>query len=373
MLNMPLQQEFTKPDDILNNLTEAPPLVREALTGTFWRLFDVDGKIIRPFLVLAPNGLIGNFISPSVDYWQIVNGRLCLIDHSGLPSVGFNVAHVQDGKVTTLAGRGKIEGKQSIFLLQQVDHPAHPIFATTTERKAQFITKRADGMRRPYLVVVPAGAKSLHPRWLDGLTNMTRNWDLCIGYYGAEQPEIETPHEYLAHIPKTKKFRLLYDLFYEDSPLWDYEAIWLPDDDLLCDGASINRMFHVFRKFGLELAQPSLSQGPGSFPNHQLTVQRPGNMVRYESFVEIMCPIFTKEALRICIGSTRDVESGYGLDHLWPTFLGYPQNKIGIIDAVAVQHTRPIGATYDMRSAVNEQTAVHQAYRHQIRKIAGVW
>jgi hypothetical protein len=375
MLNMTSQQTFPKPEDILSSLTEAPPTTQELLSGSFWRLSDIDGQVLCPFLILAPNGLIGNFTCPSVDYWQVVNGRLCLIDKNGLPSVSLNVAAIQDGKLTALAGRGTIEGKSSIFFLQQVEHPAHPLFATpaTTPRQAQFITQRGNGERRPYLIVVPAGAKSLHPHWFEGLTDMTRNWDLCVGYYGAEEPQVASPYEYLAHIPKTKKFRLLYNLFYPGSPLWDYEAIWLPDDDLLCDGASLNTMFHLFRKLGLELAQPSLKQGPGCFPNHPLTVQRPGNTIRYERFIEIMCPIFTKEALKICIGSMRDVESGYGLDHLWPAFLGYPQTKLGIIDAVAVQHTRPIGATYDLRAAVDEQTAVHHVYQHTMRKLPGVW
>jgi len=375
MQDLATQHTHVKPEEVLARLIEVPPLSTDLLTGTFWRLSDIDGKLLCPFMVLAPNGLIGNFINPSVDYWQVVNGRLCLTGENGLPSIGFNVGTLQDGQIDLLAGRGTIEGKQSVFLMQRVEHPAHPMFATpkTVERRAKFITQPQGSMRRPYLVVIPAGAKSLHPKWLEGLTNMTRNWDLCVGYYGAEEPQLTSPHEYLAHIPKTKKFRLLYDLFYQGSPLWDYEAIWLPDDDLNCTGESINRMFHVFRKFDLQLAQPSLTRGPGSFPNHPLTVQRPDSIVRYETFVEIMCPIFTRQALQICIGSMRDVESGYGLDHLWPAFLGYPKGRIGIIDAMAVQHTRPIGATYDMRSAVNEQTAVHIAYQHQIRKIAGVW
>lgn len=374
MLNLTSQQTHMSPQVILDRLVEAPPVTQGVLDGTFWRLSDIDGRLLCPFVVLVPNGLIGNFTSASVDSWQVINGRLCFIDQSGLPSIAFNVATIEDGGITVLAGRGRIDGTQAVFLLEKVGHPAHPTYATpaATPRRATFLAKREDGMRRPYLVVVPAGAQSLHPRWLDGLTAMTRNWDLCIGYYGAETPQIAAPYEYLAHIPKTKKFRLLYDLFYQGSPLWDYEAVWLPDDDLLCDGASINRMFHIFRKLGMDLAQPSLIEGPGSFPNHPLTVQRPDSTVRYGTFVEIMCPIFTKAALQICMGSIRDVESGYGLDHLWPSLLGYPQNRIGVIDAVAVKHTRPIGATYDLRAAINEQAVVHRAYQHKMRSIAGV-
>ncbi|PZU81922.1 MAG: hypothetical protein DI528_20905 [Shinella sp.] len=371
---MNMTQPNSQVDEILQNLTEAPPISADLLEGTFWRFFNLNGQVLTSFMVLAPQGLIGNFISPSIDFWQVVNGRLCLVADNGLPSVVFNVARVTGGKIVTLAGRGLVDGREAIYILQSVEHPAHPMFATpaSQDRKARFLVEPQTGARRPNLVVVPAGAKSLHPHWLEGVTGLTRNWDLCIGYYGTEQPEIATPHEYLAHIPNTKKFRLLYNLFYEGSPLWQYDAIWLPDDDLLCTGQDINRMFHLFHKFGLDLAQPSLKDGPDSHPNHPLTIQRAGGDVRYEAFVEIMCPIFSRRGLEICIGSMRDVDSGYGLDHLWPALLGYPRSRIGIIDAAAVVHTRPIGATYDIRGAILEQAEVHRVYGHTMRQISGV-
>jgi hypothetical protein len=103
-----------------------------------------------------------------------------------------------------------------------------------------------------------------------------------------------------------------------------------------------------------------------------LTIQRPDSLVRYEGFVEIMCPLFSQRALQICIGSMRDVESGYGLDHLWPSFLGRPTARMAIIDAVAVAHTRPLGATYNVKAAIDEQAALFKAYQYTPLKYAGV-
>lgn len=353
----------------------APPLSADMLEGTFWQLSDLEGRRLSPFVVLAPQGLVGNFNDPATDMWQVVNGSLCLIDINGLPSVIFTVARSEEGALVALAGRGTIGGVQAFYSLSVTNHPAHPLFATpsTVIRKANFLTRPQNGPLRPNLVVVPAGAQSLHPKWFEGITSMTRNWDLCIGYYGQETPQVASPYEYLAHIPATKKFRIIYDLMYEGSPLWDYEAIWFPDDDLLCDGNDVNRLFHVFRRHGLDLAQPSLRSGGGSYPNHPLTVQRPGSFLRYESFVEIMCPVFSSRALRICIDSMRDAESGYGLDHLWPSFLGRPRGRMAIIDAVAISHTRPIGATYNVKSAVDEQSVLFNAYWHRHTKVTGVW
>ena len=355
--------------------SDAPLLTQDMLSGTFWSLGDVNRGMFSPFVVLAPDGMIGNYFDPAVDFWHVMGGRLCLIDRDGLPSVIFDSAHIENGNLMALAGRGVIGGVNTTYLLVPADHPQHPLFSTPTgvERKATFLMQPEKGLRRPNLVVVPANSKSLHPRWFEKIDDASRNWDLCIGYYGAETPEVSSsPYEYLAHLPKTKKFKIIHDLFYEGSPLWNYERIWLPDDDLLCDGEDINRMFHLSHKHGLDLAQPSLKQGSGSHPNHPLTVHKPDSVVRFEGFVEIMCPIFSHRALQICIGSMKDVESGYGLDHLWPSFLGRPAGRMGIIDAVAIAHTRPIGATYDVRSAIGEQAALWQAYGFQYRPVPGV-
>lgn len=356
--------------------SDAPPLTEGMLSGTFWSLGDVNRGMFVRFMVLAPDGMIGNYFDPAVDFWHVMGGRLCLIDRDGLPSVIFDAAHIEDGNLMALAGRGVIGGVDMTYLLVPADHPPHPLFSTPAgvERKATFLVQPEEGLRRPNLVVVPANSKSLHPRWFEKIDEATRNWDLCIGYYGAETPEVSSsPYEYLAHQPKTKKFKIIYDLFHDGSPLWNYERIWLPDDDLLCDGEDINRMFHLSHKHGLDLAQPSLKKGPGSYPNHPLTVQRSNSVVRFEGFVEIMCPVFSRRALQICIESMRDVESGYGLDHLWPSFLGRPAARTAIIDAISVAHTRPLGATYNVNAAVEEQAALFRSYQYTPLKYAGVW
>jgi hypothetical protein len=361
-------------DEVDAGFIDSPPLSVAMLDGTFWRIGGEDGRIVSPFMVLAPGGLVGNCNSPSADMWQIVNGLLSLVGENGEPSITFTMVRMEGDRMDMFAGRGVVDGIQGIYLLQSVDHPDHPLYASPREtaRKASFL-KVLEGERRANLVVLPAGPGSLHPFWLEGEGDTPRNWDLCLGWYGADRPDPSIPCEYLAHIPRTKKFRLLYDLLHEDSPLWNYDAIWLPDDDLLASTAGINVMFHLFRRFGLDLAQPSLMQGPNCYPNHPITVRRPNSDVRYEPFVEIMCPILSRRALKICVGSMRDVESGYGLDHLWPSLLGYPRERIGMIDAIAVVHTRPIGATYDIQRAVDEQAAVHRVYDHRIRQIPGVW
>ncbi|MCO5733009.1 DUF707 domain-containing protein [Rhizobium sp. SSA_523] len=351
----------------------APPVTQAALEGSFWQLSSLDAGPLAPFLVLAPGGRIGNFFDQGADYWHVFQDHLCFVDAQGALSVIFNAAQMRDGTLLGLAGRGTINGIAGVFMLSCTQHPAHPVNATPpgVERRAHFLVEPSKPLR-PNLVVVPANAQTLHGHWLENLPDTKRTWDLCVGFYGEERPFLPAPAEYLAHLPRRRKFMLLADLFYEGSPLWEYERIWLPDDDLMVSGHAINLMFHQSRKHGLDLCQPAMSDEPGSHPNHPLTVRRTSGGVRHERFVEIMCPLFSRRALRICIGSFKDSVSGYGLDHLWPSFLGRPLERMAILDDIGVVHTRPIGATYNIGAAIGEQQALFGVYGYRFEPVPGV-
>ncbi|MBT9371939.1 DUF707 domain-containing protein [Rhizobium sp. CSW-27] len=351
----------------------APAVTTADLTGSFWQLSSLDAGLLSPFLVLAPEGRIGNAFDPSLQYWHAFQDRLCLVNARGELSVIFNTAQTENGAITGLAGRGNIGGISGVFMLGRTQHPAHPIHPTPAdvERKATFLVQPERPLR-PNLVVVPANAQTLHGHWLENLPDTKRSWDLCVGYYGTERPFLPAPAEYLAHLPQKRKFMLLADLFHAESPLWDYERIWLPDDDLMVTGEEINLMFHLSRMHGLDLCQPAITDAPGSHPNHPITIKRAAGGVRHEPFVEIMCPLFSRRALKICIGSFKDSVSGYGLDHLWPSFLGKPHGRMAILDDIGVAHTRPIGATYNIAAAIGEQNATFRGYGFRYEPIPGV-
>ena len=112
-------------------------------------------------------------------------------------------------------------------------------------------------MRRKYLVIVRAGNGSLHSEWLAG--DGTRNWDLIINYYG-DSPDIFKADDVSRLDSKGPKWPALHDLI-AAHPEWlsDYSHIWLPDDDLETDKASINRLFELCAEYRLQVAQPSLT------------------------------------------------------------------------------------------------------------------
>lgn len=189
------------------------------------------------------------------------------------------------------------------------------------------------------LVVLRAGDRSLHRQWIEGASC---DFDLFISYYGSQpdQWRADTP---LWEARKGPKWPCIGELLDDHPQLLEfYDTFWFPDDDLSADTATLNRMFALFRGFGLALAQPALT--PQSYRGHPMLLQRPGMALRHTRFVEVMAPIFDRAALTACRASFTESRSGWGLDFLWPRLIGNArQDSIAILDATPVWHTRPLG------------------------------
>ena len=157
-----------------------------------------------------------------------------------------------------------------------------------------------------------------------------------------------------------QKWQAIHAAMHEASPFWAYERIFIIDDDIRTCWRDINRFLEICEAHDLALASPALK--PDCCVNHEMTAQQPGTLLRYTSFVEALTPCFTREALRECIAPAQGSLSGFGLDHLWPLNLGFPREKIAIVDAVAFDHTRPLATNYDLRQAVAEERALFMRY-----------
>ncbi len=341
----------------------APPLSEAALIGTFWSFGLLGHPPYANFLVLAPDGRIGNYQNKNEDGWLVLRGQLALMSREGVPTTIFDRVRNAQGEITGLMGRVRMPGSQLIHILKRVAHPAHPLYATPPEadRSVRFL-KCPSRPARPNLVVLRAGETSLLPSWAKDIEDEDRSWDLCISAYGADPAPMLDQADYVTHQPHQRKFQAIHDLFGQGSPLWQYERVWMPDDDLMVRWSDINLMFHLARKYDLDLAQPSLLPVEGCFITHGITRQQPDSVLRYVDFVEIMCPVFSARALRVCLGTFRDSVSGFGLDHLWPALLGGGRTRIAVIDAAGAVHTRPIGQNYDVQAAIAEEAALLNAY-----------
>lgn len=209
---------------------------------------------------------------------------------------------------------------------------------------------------RNRLVIVRAGDGSLHREWIAG---ERRDFDLFVSYYGDRPGRYQGDAEYYEQ-RRGPKWPCLAALLQQHPALLErYDAFWLPDDDISATPQLIGRMFALFQGFELSLAQPALTRdSPCSW---DVVRQRPGCVLRYARFVEVMAPLFSRAALRTCLPSFAESRSGWGLDWLWPALCaaGDPR-AMAILDATPVRHTRPPGGElYRRHPALDPQRDEH--------------
>ena len=188
------------------------------------------------------------------------------------------------------------------------------------------------------LVVVRAGDASLHPTWTDDLA--TRGFDLVVSYFGKDPSRYRGEGERRID-DAGQKFLGLHALLTRESFWRDYDYIWLPDDDLAIDQASIGEMFATAARLGLSLAQPALAWD--SYYSHRITLAHPSFAWRLTNYVEVMAPCFARPFLERCLPTFTENLSGWGLDLLWPRMLPARPRSIAILDDVVMTHTRPVG------------------------------
>jgi hypothetical protein len=196
-------------------------------------------------------------------------------------------------------------------------------------------------MIKKNLVIASVGDGSLHKNWLDE----KQNFDLILIYFGDSDEMFENykKDSIFTFRGKGEKGRLYYQTISNNLELINkYDFIWLPDDDLDTDYEQINLLFETHKKYGLSLSQPSID----GYVSYEIEKQNKSSILRYTNFVEVLCPLMDLETLLTIYPTYNLNESSWGLDYLWPKLLGYPTDKIAIIDLVLVTHTRPVGQTY---------------------------
>ena len=195
---------------------------------------------------------------------------------------------------------------------------------------------------RRNLVLVRVGANSLHPGWTR--PGAARTWDLRLCPYEPipDQSGIDCQVGDVITGPKWSGIRELLNSW--DG--WrDYDYIWFPDDDIAASPDAINRLFDVAAALRLDLFAPALDDA--SHYAHFIAMRNTSFFGRWVGFVEIMIPGFSRAALEKVLPTLDLTETGWGwgLDSVWPKLLDY--ENVGIVDAVAVTHTRPVGVMRD--------------------------
>lgn len=193
------------------------------------------------------------------------------------------------------------------------------------------------------LVISPTGNDSLFKNWILD----SPNFDLVLLCYEDIKFDLSQYTKFHYRMngekwPMVKRF-----ITENIDTILQYDNFWFPDDDLLTDSKSINKLFEIHTKYRLDICQPSI-KGPQSF---QITQNNPDCVLRYTNFVEVMCPLMTKSTLIKVFQTFEQSKSGWGLDLIWQKVLN--TERSAIIDEIIVEHTRPVGQKYAGRFKVN--------------------
>jgi hypothetical protein len=133
-----------------------------------------------------------------------------------------------------------------------------------------------------------------------------------------------------------------------------YQQIALLDDDLLCSIEDINTSFAAGRSHNLLLWQPSLSWD--SYFTYGITLNNPLFQLRYVNFIELMCPFFNVQQLRLVLPL---FSLGYEVyvDRLWCRLHANSNRRYAILDTVKFTHSRPVGQNAEAQgfSALSRQ------------------
>jgi hypothetical protein len=191
---------------------------------------------------------------------------------------------------------------------------------------------------RPFLVVGRVGDASQHGSWITG--DPQRNWDFLANTY-SKRPDFDPgPCEYASRRGITK-FPGAAEIFAAAPFLaTQYDAVMFIDDDVAAPPGRLSRLFERFIALGLKLGQAALT--PNSPHSHVETLANPTTAVRYTDFVEVMMPIFRRDALATCLPTFPTCISGWGLDWVWPHLVGYHHKEVGFIDDLPLTHTKPV-------------------------------
>lgn len=148
------------------------------------------------------------------------------------------------------------------------------------------------------------------------------------------------------------KFQNLNELVAADDG--DAEWLLIVDDDVLLPPGFLDRMIEVCRRCDFALAQPA--QTRTSNANWPIAKRHFLSVARETRFVEIgPVTLVRRDAVELLTPFPADLRYGWGLDFVWSEVMRRNGLRMGIVDALAVEHSsRAVASTYSWDRAQAE-------------------
>lgn len=145
-----------------------------------------------------------------------------------------------------------------------------------------------------------------------------------------------------------------------------YKFYAFVDEDIDAPVHIFNNLFRTGDLFELSVFQGALT--PRSHFSHEFVRAQPGGYIRSTSFVEIMAPFFSHDALIKCAPTFELSELGWGLEYLWNDILR--SRGLAIVDKFPVTHIRPVQSNRwkNQRGETADQECARMLAEWQSRK-----
>lgn len=133
------------------------------------------------------------------------------------------------------------------------------------------------------------------------------------------------------------KFTLINKLL-SGIDLSEYDYLIVCDDDITVPQGFLDRLLDCQSRYDFALAQPARTHN--SYLDHSIVEVVDGLDARQTRFVEIG-PLFSlrKDVFSTLLPFDENAPMGWGLDFVWPAILQSADFRMGIVDAVAVDHS----------------------------------
>lgn len=164
-----------------------------------------------------------------------------------------------------------------------------------------------------------------------------RNFDIALNLFAGNPDGLMREYEYViaGGINKFKAARQ----FLDDDLLSRYTGFMFLDDDLEMTYSELSGFLRYCKSKMFTLAQPSLTHD--SYCSHGHLVNTATKGWRHVDMIEVMCPYFSRDALKSAICTFDLSYSTWGLDYIWPRLPGL---EPVVVDRYVIKHTRPVDA-----------------------------
>ena len=162
---------------------------------------------------------------------------------------------------------------------------------------------------------------------------------------------------------KIPKFQIVNDLLAKED-LGQYEYVILTDDDVILPHHFVDQFVTRQTQLAFAIAQPARTGN--SYIDHPIVEQQRGVLARQTLFVEVGPVVsFHKSVYELIFPFDLTSSMGWGYENVWSYLLALRHVKMGIIDAIPVDHSlrKPV-AHYSRGRADRERTEFLRKHNH---------